>query len=219
MRTFGFKYCYLTLVILFILHSCEILIIYRQLYDFKLVIILCKWLNSSIWPIDWTLTGTTILGQSRPGSNGNIRVLHILQSSRTGASPSVRVIPRHLLEVVLPLCKSVVGIFYSPSWQGRHICKYVCKLFFLFLFIQREKKVNISKWIGPLFISFLHMCIFPACCFCHRTFSDLLVFHLDTAWGHMNGAPNETQNQLKWIWFTLNAPFIWPCATSKQKSY
>ena len=31
--------------------------------------------NRSIWPIDGTLTGTTTLGQSGSGSNGNERVL------------------------------------------------------------------------------------------------------------------------------------------------
>ena len=47
-----------------------------------------KWSSSSIWPIDGTLTCTTTLGQSGLGSNCNERVLHICQSSRTGASPS-----------------------------------------------------------------------------------------------------------------------------------
>ena len=43
----------------------------------------------SILPIDWTISGTTTLGQSRLGSNGNNGVFHILQSSSiTGASPS-----------------------------------------------------------------------------------------------------------------------------------
>ena len=36
----------------------------------------------------FSLTVTTTLGQSGPGSNGNEEVLHIPQSSRTGASPS-----------------------------------------------------------------------------------------------------------------------------------
>ena len=45
-------------------------------------------LNSSIWTVDPTLTGTTTLNLSGPGSNGNEGVLHILQGSRTGASPS-----------------------------------------------------------------------------------------------------------------------------------
>ena len=31
----------------------------------------------SIWPIDWTLSGATTLGQSYPGSDGNEGVLHI----------------------------------------------------------------------------------------------------------------------------------------------
>ena len=58
------------------------------------------------------------------------------------------------------------------------------KFYFSFLLVQREKKVNVSKLIGSLrdlyfkeiFISFLHMCMFPACCFCQRKFSYLLVF-------------------------------------------
>ena len=44
---------------------------------------------SSIWPIDRTLSGATILGQSGSGSDGNEGVLHIPQSfSITGTSPS-----------------------------------------------------------------------------------------------------------------------------------
>ena len=46
------------------------------------------WLNSSIRPIDRTLTGVTIPGQSETGSNVNVRKLKISQMSRTGASPS-----------------------------------------------------------------------------------------------------------------------------------
>ena len=46
-------------------------------------------LNSSIWPIDKTLSGPTTLGQSGRGSNGNEGLLCILQSSSiTGALPS-----------------------------------------------------------------------------------------------------------------------------------
>ena len=37
--------------------------------------------NSSIWPIDRTLSGATTLGQSGPGSNGNEGLLHIPQIS------------------------------------------------------------------------------------------------------------------------------------------
>ena len=44
--------------------------------------------NSSIWPIDRILSDATTLGQSGPGSNRNEGVLHILQKSKIGASPS-----------------------------------------------------------------------------------------------------------------------------------
>ena len=37
--------------------------------------------NSSIWPIDRTLSGATILRQNEPGSDDNEEVLHIPQSS------------------------------------------------------------------------------------------------------------------------------------------
>ena len=38
-------------------------------------------MNSSIWPIDGTLTGTTYPSQSGSESKGNERVLHILLTS------------------------------------------------------------------------------------------------------------------------------------------
>ena len=40
--------------------------------------------NSTIWPIDRTLSGATYPGQSGPENNGNERVLHIAQISKTG---------------------------------------------------------------------------------------------------------------------------------------
>ena len=40
-------------------------------------------LNSSIWPMDWTLSGTITPDQSGPGSNDDEGVLHIPQSSMT----------------------------------------------------------------------------------------------------------------------------------------
>ena len=45
-----------------------------------------KGLNSSIWPIDRTLTGTTTLGQSGPESNGNDR-LHSTFPKAPGLEP------------------------------------------------------------------------------------------------------------------------------------
>ena len=54
--------------------------------------------NSSIWPIDRTLSGATTLGQSGPGSNDNEGVLCILQSSSiTGVSQSDCLMSGHLL--------------------------------------------------------------------------------------------------------------------------
>ena len=45
-----------------------------------------KWLDSSIWPTNGALIGTINLGQIVVMENEG--VLHIPQSSRTGASPS-----------------------------------------------------------------------------------------------------------------------------------
>ena len=45
-------------------------------------------LNSSIWPIDKTLSGVTTPGESGPGSYGNEGVLHIPENSKTGTSLS-----------------------------------------------------------------------------------------------------------------------------------
>ena len=53
-----------------------------------MIIILSKWLNSSIWPTDGTLMDTSNLGRRGPGSNGNEEIQYIPQNSRTGTSPS-----------------------------------------------------------------------------------------------------------------------------------
>ena len=83
--------------------------------------------NSSIWPIDRTLSSATTLSQSRLGSNGNEEVFHILQSSSiTGASPLdclVSYAGHSLGRRVLPLCRDAVGVFYSPSRLGCPILK------------------------------------------------------------------------------------------------
>ena len=52
------------------------------------MIIFSKWLNNSVWAIDWKQTSTTTLGLFGPGSNGNDEVFHIPQSSWIGASPT-----------------------------------------------------------------------------------------------------------------------------------
>ena len=60
--------------------------------------------------LDGTLTGTITLGEDGPGSDGNEGVLHILQNSRTEASPSDGLVPYpgHLLgEELTPLQKCI----------------------------------------------------------------------------------------------------------------
>ena len=44
--------------------------------------------NSSIWPIDRTLSGTTILGQDGYGNNGNEEYSIFPKAPQTWASPS-----------------------------------------------------------------------------------------------------------------------------------
>ena len=75
-----------------------------------------KWLNSSIWPIDWTQTDTTTPGQSGAESNGNQRVLHITQSSKTEALPFDGKYPGHSLGG--GCYHSAVSLFNCPSWLG-----------------------------------------------------------------------------------------------------
>ena len=74
---------------------------YCYVTQFHLVSVIClhtvKLLNSSIWPINEILTGTTTPDQSGPGSNGN-EWFHNPQSSRIiGASPSNGLHPGHSL--------------------------------------------------------------------------------------------------------------------------
>ena len=75
-----------------------------------------KWLDSSIWSMGGTLTGTTI--QSGPGSNRNERVLQIPKSSRIGASSSDCLVFYPRQSFVLLLCRNAVGLFYSPNRLG-----------------------------------------------------------------------------------------------------
>ena len=75
-------------------------------------------MNSSIWLIDSTLTGTTTLSHGGLESNSNKGVLHIPQSSRIGALPSDGLVPYpgHSLSAVLILCRDAISVFYCPSW-------------------------------------------------------------------------------------------------------
>ena len=79
---------------------------------------------SSIQLIDRALSGATIPGQSRPGSNGNGAVLCIPKSaSLTGSTSSDCLVsyPEHSLGGVLPLCSGAVGVFYSPNRRSKVI--------------------------------------------------------------------------------------------------
>ena len=81
-------------------------------------------LNSSIWPIDRTLSGATALRLRGTGGNGNEELDHIPQSSSiTRASPSdcLMSYTGHSLGGVLPLCRGAVGVFYSPNLLGRDL--------------------------------------------------------------------------------------------------
>ena len=79
-----------------------------------------KWLNSSIWSIDGSLTITTTLGQSGPKSNSNEGILRIHQNFRTGTTLSddlVSYLGYSFGVEVLPLWNDTVRAIYSPSEQ------------------------------------------------------------------------------------------------------
>ena len=85
-------------------------------------------LNSSIWSIDGTLTGTITPGQSGLGSNCNERVLHILQSPRTVPS-----ISDDLMSYVGDgggSCFSIDGksVYYAIPADSGDVCNYQTSL-------------------------------------------------------------------------------------------
>ena len=81
--------------------------------------ILSKWLNCCSWPIYGSLTGTTNPGQSQHESNGLKGVLHIPQSSKTGASLSNAVsYPGYSLKVSYPSAEVQSAYFTNPANQA-----------------------------------------------------------------------------------------------------
>ena len=74
--------------------------------------------NSSIWPIDRTLSAATTPTKSGPGSNGNEGVLHIPQSFRVGTPLSDGLMSYLGLSFgeSYPSVPDAVDVFYSPSW-------------------------------------------------------------------------------------------------------
>ena len=65
--------------------------------------------------MDGTLTSNTTPG---PGRNDNESVFHILQSSRTGVSPSDGIVSYLKHTRGKESYRDAVGIFYSPSKLG-----------------------------------------------------------------------------------------------------
>ena len=102
--------------------------------------------NSSIWPIDMTLSGATTPGQSGPGSDGNEGVLRIPQnSSITGASLSDCLVshPEHSWEKSYSSIE--MQVIYSTAPADWAICKWdlqTGKLFLLYHVIFRMKIIN-----------------------------------------------------------------------------
>ena len=113
--------------------------------------------NSSIWPIDRTLSGATNPDQSGPGSDGNKGVIHIPQNSIiTEASPSDCLVsyPEHSLgRGVLPLCSDAVGVFYNPSRLSQDLRKITIKGNILFAWIE----INSSWQQSEVFRHNLHI--------------------------------------------------------------
>ena len=69
------------------------------------------WLNSSIWPIDGVLTGTTTSYQSGPGSNGIEELFHIPQNFTTGlvSCPGHSLVVRYYLSAKVTLALTPEG--------------------------------------------------------------------------------------------------------------
>ena len=125
-----------------------------------IIIILRKWLDSSIWPVDRTQTDTTTPGQSRPETNDNEAVLHILESYRTGASPSVSLVSYSgdSLGIVLLLCRGEVSVFYSLSRQGGIIFSMLHCIFLISFFIYLNSFVYTSLFDLKYFYLRLIIC-------------------------------------------------------------
>ena len=94
----------------------------KELY-FKTIWFSLSMQFSSIWTIDKRLPGATVPGQSRPGSDGNERVLRIPQSSsiiRISPSDCLVSYVGHSLRL-FSLCRNAVGTFYSHNRQGNNL--------------------------------------------------------------------------------------------------
>ena len=133
---------------------------------------------SSIWPINWTLTGATTPEKSGPVSDGNEGVLHIPQrSSITGNLPSDCLVsyPGHLLGVGNHSAEK--QSMYSTAladwtrWVFMHftVHKWSSYLFFFLIcisflkFFCRENLVTVAKFeiviIGSAWSIYVWVCL------------------------------------------------------------
>ena len=116
--------------------------------------------NSSIWPIDWALSGATTSGQSGPRSNGNEGVLFISQSSSiTWASPSDCLVSYlgHSLGKSYPSAE--IHLVYStpPSWLG-HL-SLVCSSIHFDLSLSQTFSALDRYFLGFFFSDFINFCV------------------------------------------------------------
>ena len=74
---------------------------------------------SSIWPINRILSGVTTPGQSWAGSDGNEGLLNHYRNLTIRLFCGITWTP--FGEEVLPLCRDVVWVFYSPSWLVKNV--------------------------------------------------------------------------------------------------
>ena len=88
-----------------------------QYNSHNLTWVLCLHTVCSISPINWTLLGATILGQSGPRSNDNEEVLHIPPNLQNWCLNIrlLNIISRTIMRRWLPFCRDVVSVFYCPS--------------------------------------------------------------------------------------------------------
>ena len=75
-------------------------------------------MNSSIWSIDWALTGFTNSGQSGLESNPNEVILQSFTKPQACRCSLVSQSGHLFGGGFLPLWKVAVGGFYSPCWQA-----------------------------------------------------------------------------------------------------
>ena len=87
--------------------------------------------NSSIWPIERTLSSATTQSQSGPGSDGNEGLFHIPKSSSiTGASPSDCLVSYPGQSLVRPYLSAEMQLYSTaPANWASERDESICSLF------------------------------------------------------------------------------------------